>query len=614
MSAPVQCKVTFQPSGRAVQVAAGSSLLEAAWAAGVAVEAPCGGHGTCGKCRVRVVRGEVAPLQGEGDAVEPDGWCKACRVAVCTDVVVDVPPASGASGKPPRLTGTDGAEPFELLPAVTHQVLQLTPPCREDDVADTVRLSRGCGVDLVFNAALLRELPARLRSVGWHVAVAREGARVLDVGDPAALDRTLGVAFDLGTTSVVGTLFDLRDGSELAVHSELNRQIAFGDDVLARLERIRHAPEGLGPLQEAAVATLNSICDELLRQVGLTGDAIVDATLAGNTAMQQILCGLDCHALGELPFTPTFREPPRLLAAELGLRVHRRARLSVFPQIGGFVGGDTVAGILTAGLDRVRAPTLLIDIGTNGEIVLALPDGTLLCASTAAGPAFEGARIGQGMRATDGAIETVSLREGKVRLAVLGGGEPIGLCGTALIDAAAELLRQGLLESSGRLPPPDELPDSVAPPLRGHCRVDEEGSTRFVLCEHAGHRPVALTQRDLRELQLASGAIRAGAEVLLARAGLSADALEAVLLAGAFGNYVRRENALRIGLLPQVELERVRFIGNAASHGARMALLSTRARDRAAEIARSARHIDLGSDPDFQSAFAEAMLFPEDGP
>jgi uncharacterized 2Fe-2S/4Fe-4S cluster protein (DUF4445 family) len=275
------------------------------------------------------------------------------------------------------------------------------------------------------------------------------------------------------------------------------------------------------------------------------------------------------------------------------------------------VGGDTVAGILAAALDHVERPTLLIDIGTNGEIVLALPGGRMLCASTAAGPAFEGARISQGMRATGGAIDSVAFRDGHLAVTVIGDSTPIGLCGTALIDAVAELLHHGIVDTTGRILPPDELPDSVAIPLRRHV-VPDGGNAAFVLAAaHDAHPPVRLTQRDLRELQLASGAIRAGAETLLARAGLTAADLDAVLLAGAFGNYIRKANALRIGLLPPVGDDRVRFIGNAASHGARMALLSTEERTRAARLASTAEHVDLGADPEFQMAFGMAMMFPE---
>jgi uncharacterized 2Fe-2S/4Fe-4S cluster protein (DUF4445 family) len=393
-----------------------------------------------------------------------------------------------------------------------------------------------------------------------------------------------GIAFDLGTTTLVGTLYNLSDGAECGVASALNGQIPFGDDVVARIENARKNPASAKAMQKAAADSLNAIIRELCEKNSISHMSIVDFTLAGNTAMQQLVCNMDVTALGEIPFTPAFFEPQTLPLAEIGLLGNDAARCFIFPQIGGFVGGDTVAGIITGGLDRVTAPTLFMDIGTNGEIVLALPGGKILATSAAAGPAFEGARISNGMRATRGAIDKLEFRDGAFAYTTIGNAEPIGLCGTALIDAVAALLSAGLLDVTGLILDNDTV--QLAP-------------------------KVTLTQRDIRELQLASGALRAASEMLLQRAGITANDLDVVLLAGAFGNYVRRENALRIGMFPAVPVERVKFIGNAASHGARMALLSTDERDRAAKAAKTAEHIELGADPEFQMAFAMAMMFPE---
>jgi uncharacterized 2Fe-2S/4Fe-4S cluster protein (DUF4445 family) len=338
--------------------------------------------------------------------------------------------------------------------------------------------------------------------------------------------------------------------------------------------------------------------------------SIYEVVMAGNSTMQQILCGLDPSALGEVPFIHAFDRAITVSAESLGIQTNPDAEVFVFPQIGSFVGGDTVAGMLAARLDQFDKPVLLVDIGTNGEIVLA-NRGRMLATSTAAGPAFEGARIIQGMRATHGAIEKVLFHD-DVRLNVIGNTPPIGLCGTALIDAVAEMLRHGIVDETGRLLTGDELPAGLPACLRDRVVVDK-GEPCFVLAEpdEGGiGRPICLWQKDIRELQLASGAILAGVNILLRRLDLKAADLSTVLLAGAFGNFIRRSNALRIGLLPAVPCEGIRFIGNAASMGAKLALLSADERAYAEQLRQKTEHVDLSLDPAFQEEFGAAMMFP----
>jgi uncharacterized 2Fe-2S/4Fe-4S cluster protein (DUF4445 family) len=350
---------------------------------------------------------------------------------------------------------------------------------------------------------------------------------------------------------------------------------------------------------------------ELTAQAGIAREQIYALTFAGNTTMQQLFLGIDPRFLGEVPFVPATADRVLVPTAQLGLHIHPRALAYVLPVIGGFVGGDTVAGILASGLVDYPGPTLLVDIGTNGEIVL-WANGKLAAASTAAGPAFEGARISQGMRAASGAIEKVVV-DGRLRLNVIGDVAPVGLCGSALIDLAAELLRHGVLAPEGRLRPPDQLPAGLLPDLRSRVSA-VDGKTAFTLVpggESAAGRPIVVTQRDFRELQLATGAIRAGILVLVKRAGLQPGDLEAVLVAGGFGNFIRRRNAQRIGLLPQaIDRHRIRYQGNTSLAGARLTALSRTARGRAEGLARQTEHVDLSIDPDFHRLFAEAMIFP----
>lgn len=355
---------------------------------------------------------------------------------------------------------------------------------------------------------------------------------------------------------------------------------------------------------------LNALIQTLTEDARAPSRHIYEIVIAGNSTMQQILCGLNPSALGEVPFVQVVDRPLNIPATRLGLTVNPGADVFVFPQIGGFVGGDTVAGILAARLDQAREPMLLVDIGTNGEIVLAHND-RMEATSTAAGPAFEGARIVQGMRATAGAIEKVIVAD-DVLLNVIGDAKPVGLCGTALIDAVAELLRCGVIDETGRIVDPDEAPDQLSDAIRRRL-TPMDGQVNFRLvsaAESASGEAIYLWQKDVRELQLATGAIRAGINILLRRAGIAPSELGSVLLAGAFGNFIRRSNARRIGLLPQIPCNRIQFIGNAASLGAKLALLGTAERDRAVSIRENTVHLDLSLDPEFQMEFGMAMLFP----
>lgn len=611
---PHEVKVTFQPSGRSVYVLPGTTLLEATARAGIILQTPCGGQGTCGKCRVRVVSGADEARQRGSEALPAAqaeaGYRLACHTHVEGPLVVEVPEESRFETAQQILTGDAGSVVERLHPNVRKVHVELPLPTLEDARSDAARLKKALG-SVQLPVSVIRELPAFLRRNNWKsTAVLLDGrVAVLEPGDTT---RSLfGVAFDLGTTTVVGTLFDLTDGRECAVSARLNGQIPHGDDVISRILRIRKDPAALKLLQESVVATLNHILHDLVRRAGIRTSAIYEITLAGNSTMQQILCGYDPSALGEIPFVQVFDEAQTLPAPSVGLETNPCAELYVFPQIGGFVGGDTVSGMVAARLDEWKEPVLFVDIGTNGEIVLAC-NGKLVSTSTAAGPAFEGARITQGMRATTGAIEKVMIGDDVV-VNVIGDARPTGLCGTALIDAVAELLRKGIVDETGRILPADEAPADLPAALRDRL-VPEDGQTRFVLVwgdDSATGEPVCLWQKDVRELQLASGAIRAGIQVLMRQCGVAPSDLGAVLLAGAFGNFIRRNNARRIGLLPQIPCDRIRFIGNAASLGAKLALLSVQERIYAQSLAERTAHVDLSQDPEFQMEFGAAMMFPE---
>jgi len=607
-----QVRVTFEPHGRAVFVLKGTKVLEAAARGGLTIDTPCGGQGTCGKCRLRLSRGAGEPTGAEREALSDeelrDGWRLACQSAVTEETVVDVPDDSLFAGRHRILTAAKVAEAAEIMPAVRKVRVELPAPSLTDDAPDLLRLQQALG-PVKADLDLLRTLGRRLREAGFSGTAVLSDHHLIDFEPGDTTEQCCGAAFDVGTTTVVASLVDLCTGGELAVESAMNPQVRFGDDVLSRIKHAA-APGGLEELRAAIVETVDEMIGQLCRQADLPRERIYEVTFSGNTTMQHLLSGIDPSQLGSVPFVPVFGRSLIFPAAELGIAVHPRAAAVVFPVIGGFVGGDTVAGILATRLTDEDGPTLMVDIGTNGEIVLAF-DGRIWAASTAAGPAFEGARISCGMRATAGAIEKVVLDD-DVDYSVIAGAEPIGLCGSALVDATAELLRSGIVTSPGRMLAGDDLPDGLPEALRRRVVLGDGGQPAFVLAQGPGDAPaVTITQRDIRELQLAAGAIRAGMSVLLRQADLSVGDLQRVLIAGGFGSFIRRSNAQRIGLLPPgVARGRMIYVGNTSLSGAKWALASTAARRRADELARLARHVDLSRDADFQTEFAEAMIFP----
>ena len=606
-------KLTFEPSGRTVHVLQGTTIFEAAARAGLLLQSPCGGKGTCGKCRVRVTMGECAPTEScrkfFDDSQLADGFRLACQARVADDCVVNIPAASRYEGRTQILTS--GAE-RELggTPAVRKQYVELPLPTSEDDAADLRRIERETG-KVHVHLDVLQHLPGTLREAGFAGTAVMCSSRLIAFEPGNTEKDCYGVAFDLGTTTVVGVLMDLVQRRELAVSATMNPQISSGDDVISRITRAREEPGAVAEMQSSVVETLNALMRELVAKCGVDTGNIYEVTVAGNTTMQHLFCGINPAALGEVPFPPAYNRALLLQAREVGLQAHPNARLYVFPNIGGFVGGDTVAGILANSLHHADSPCMLVDIGTNGEIVLAC-NGKLFATSTAAGPAFEGARITAGMRATDGAIEKVILNDDDIVYNVIGNTPPVGLCGTALIDVAAVLLRLGALDETGRVLPADQIPVDVPEPVKQ--RLHQHGnSVDFLLAdadETSTGEPLYLYQKDIRELQLATGAIRAGVNIMLKRCGLEPNDLQEVLLAGGFGNFIRRGNACRIGLLPSLPSSRIRYVGNASSMGAKAILLSEELRKEAETIAESTEHVDLSLDPEFQMEFGMAMMFP----
>ncbi|MCS7304642.1 MAG: ASKHA domain-containing protein [Thermoguttaceae bacterium] len=592
------------------------------------------------------------------------GWRLACQVPVLRPLLVEVPETSLAQAAAKILVAGQTLANFPIDPPVVKRFVVLPPPSRQDDAPDLDRLAKAletASTELVppdepiasarampkakteslrVDWPLLRQLPDRLRQYGFQGTAVLAGEWLLDFEPGDTTDQHYGVAVDIGTTTMAAALIHLPTGRQLAVQAELNPQTAFGDDVISRISYAQRSPDHLEELRSAVIGAIDRMIGQLAEQVGIKREQIYYTSLVGNTTMQHLACGITPQYLGQVPFTPAAGDSLVGQAAGLGLRIHPAGLVYVAPVIGGYVGGDIVAGMVAVGLAGQDRPTLFLDIGTNGEIVLAA-GGRLFAAATAAGPAFEGARICHGMRAAPGAIERIHF-DGQWHIRTVGNQRPKGICGSALIDLAAELLRLGLVRPDGRLVPtgpedrlqeavregdwPESFwpkPDSSPAQLPSSARVadlaqrwtQQHGEPAFVICpaeQSATGRPILLTQRDVRQLQLAAGAIRTGIQMLLRRAGLQVRDLEAVWVAGAFGTYIRRRNAQRIGLLPpELPAERIRFLGNTALAGARLLVLSRQAQTEASRLARSAQHIDLAAEPDFAALFAEAMCFPE---
>jgi uncharacterized 2Fe-2S/4Fe-4S cluster protein (DUF4445 family) len=609
---PTRVDLVFTPNGNRVRVPPGVTIFDAASWNGIAIDSTCGGHGTCKKCRVRVTDGSVPASPLDARAFSPDelrdGWRLACRALATTDLQIEVPPLAT---RPKAATVGVGRQVI-LRPAVQKRYLELAEPSLSDQHTDLERVLAGLDdLELRADLAVLRTIGRVLRAADYKVTAVIVDDVLIDVQAGDTTGQVYGIAFDLGTTTVVATLLDLCTGTPQAVTSMLNRQQPFGADVITRISAIMMDPDALASLSARAHETLAQLAGEVCAEAGVDPRDVYEVALAGNATMTHIVLGVDPEPLGVAPFIMSARLLPEVLAADVGLELHPRARAFLFPAFGAYVGGDITAGLLATGMNRDARTRLFIDIGTNCEIVLGNRDW-LLATAAPAGPAFEGAAIRCGMRAAGGAIEVVSLSPGGVELKVIGDTEPAGLCGSGLVDAVAGLVGLGLLDRSGRFISEEDAA-ALAPGLAG--RLTQLGAERvFVLhwlaepgdAEHA----IFLSQRDVRELQFAKAAIATGWNILLEESGLQADDIQQVLLAGSFGSYLSPANAIRLGLVPRLPVLRVVSAGNVAGEGAKMALLSVRERAGALALLEEVRYVELSDRPDFNDAFVDQLQFP----
>jgi uncharacterized 2Fe-2S/4Fe-4S cluster protein (DUF4445 family) len=585
--------------------------MQAVQAAGVEITSICGGEGLCGKCRVQLVLGELTSATGLEDEVLSEeeienGWRLACQSQPLTHVKIDIPPESLTSLQRVRIQASEWDEGgFELDPVVIPIELLMEPPTLADQISDVSRLKtalmeRGVRSPQV-KFPLLISLSSALRIQAWQVRLALRGGEVVGVFLPET--PLLGLAVDIGTTKLAAYLVNLENGCTLASAGVTNPQLAYGEDVISRIAYANQNETNRRVLQTRLVERMNELVDELCLQVGVVKEQIIEAVMVGNTAMHHLFLGLPVRQLGEAPYIAAVSESVEVRAQDLGLHVAPGALLYAPPIIAGFVGSDHVSMLLATEIagktSNDGSVVMALDVGTNTEISLAAA-GRILSCSCASGPAFEGAHIHDGMRAASGAIEQVQMVTGGIHVQTIGGGLPVGICGSGILDAIALFLDVGIIDETGRL-------QKDAPGVR----IGKHGGY-FILvpASETGHgREIAITRKDIHEIQLAKGAIRTGINILLLEAGISYEDIDEFIVAGAFGSYLDVGNAVNIGMFPPLRLKRFKQVGNAAGIGAKQLLSSVTRRREAPEIIKRVEYVELTTHPLFTEIYIKALLF-----
>jgi uncharacterized 2Fe-2S/4Fe-4S cluster protein (DUF4445 family) len=593
-------KITFEPLGLSGRCRANESLLACAHRLGVGIISLCGGKGSCHSCQVQVLSGTVSePTPHELKTFSrqeiEQGWRLACQTYPTSDGTLNLPPNSLTTRQRVQVEGQEVK--VSLKPTVKAYQVKLKAPSLADPQADADRLLKSLNRQhklhchqIDINA--LRQLPPKLRSWKWQCRASVHDGEVIAFGPWPS--RQLGLAIDLGTSKVSGYLVDLDNGQTLAAKGIGNPQASYGADIITRISYAMKSPAKEAKLQKLVVKALNQLASDLCAEAGTKAGEIVDTVLVGNTAMHHLLAGLPVGQLAIAPFVPAISKALDIKAGSLGLKFAPGAYLHLLPNIAAFVGADHTAVLLATADAESREMTIAIDIGTNTEVSL-MDKGKIVTTSCASGPAFEGWHIKDGMPAASGAIERLRIVDDDIQYQTIDGAPAVGICGSGILDAMAQLYLAGLLDKGGRM-------------TKKHPRVRSDGERlEFVLVrEKKKSQAIAITQQDVRELQLAKAAIRTGIQALLEAGGHSEEKIQRVIIAGAFGSYIDVANAIAIGMLPSLPLERFQQVGNAAGTGARLALISSSKRDEAQKIASRVRYIELANVPSFNQTFMQA--------
>lgn len=593
----------------------GQNLLRVLADAGLSLPSPCGGKGLCGKCKVKIVSDAQARTSQSiteksflNEQQISAGYRLACQVTVTQDLTVDLPTLQPDAAQ----IMVAGEHEVPLHPLVREEVLTLPKPSSGLQFSNVERVEAALGLPGSIPPALFAELPSLLRETDLTLSTVLAGNEVLSIEEHTeekGQSEIYGIAVDLGTTTIAGYFIDLVTGKQIDTYAMLNPQKNYGADVISRVDYTIENEDGLATLTALVRNGINEMIRYFCRKNPGMARRIFDLTLVGNTIMTHIFAGLAVKNIVVTPYIPVVTRGFQLRASQIGIEMHPNGKIRILPMIAGFVGADTVAAILACGMGEKKELSLLIDIGTNGEIAIGNSERILAC-STAAGPAFEGANISHGMGGIEGAINRIWVDQ-DLEYNTIGGKPPKGICGSAVVDLVAEMLRVGLLEPSGKIKRPAEIEDEEIP-LQLKTRLHEvEGKPALLIAgkSHGAPEDIYFTQKDVREIQLAKAAITAGIRILLQEMGVTVDQISHLYLAGGFGNYIDHNSAIKIGLLPKKLREKVVPIGNGAGVGAKMALLSQEYSELAERIQTQTEYLELSTRTDFQNLFIDSLEF-----
>ena len=624
------CKVKFLPYDTEIKIANGDTVIRAALEAGVHVNASCGGEGVCGKCRVLIEEGSVEGGISEKLSQEDQksGYRLACQAIVKSDLVVRIPVESAIDPSvlklqaAPRRTAHIQEMNFEELKEkglfvapVEKKYIELPEPTAQDNLPDITRLISHLQLEhdehrLEVTLAVIRKLPQVIREDDFRVTatlvrpVRDVGkTRIINVQPGNTANQSYAIAMDIGTTTIYGQVIDLISGDVLAEHGEFNGQISYGEDVISRIV-YAEKPGGLAKINEVVIKTINKILAKIVKRSGVDPENISTITLAGNTTMTQLMLAVDPRSIRRAPYVPAATLFPPIKAADLGMELSEHVAALVYPAVSSYVGGDIVAGVMGSGIYRTDELTLYLDVGTNAEIVIGNQDW-LACAACSAGPAFEGGGLKFGMRASKGAIEDFSIDPVTLEpmLITIGNVRPKGICGSGLIIMVATMFEMGIINNLGKF---DH--DLDTPRIR-----EDNGVYEYVLAwkdETQIGRDVTLTEIDIENLIRAKGAIYSGCMTLLTEVGMSIEDIEKIILAGGFGSYVDLEKAMVIGLLPEMDPEKVTFIGNGSLMGAKMSSLTNRIRRDVVEVTKKMTNFELSDTSSYMDNYVAALFLP----
>jgi len=620
-------KIIFLPDKKNIEVEKGTFLLEALAKADLKINTVCGGRGICGKCKILFKRGIASATDLEKKLLTPEeiknGFRLACQSKLFKNSLIEIPSeirlnlqqvfSSHYKGEIRGLKKSLG-----LGTNVEKIFLILGEPTLDDQRSDWDRikdvLSKKKGENippLKIPLPLLKKIPFLVREADFKITITICNNEVIAIEKKDTTQEMYGIAFDLGTTTVAGYLIDLKRGKEVSVVAKTNSQIIYGDNIISRIEFAQREKNGLAKLQKEIVNTLNEIIKENTKNAQIDKEDIFEVVVVGNTCMQHLFLGLNPVNIAKSPYISVMRESLNLKAKEIpGLLLNPEINIYIPPSISAFIGSDILAGILFTSMWLKDKNSLLLDLGTNGEVVLSLK-GELWACSTAAGPALEGLRISSGMRAVEGAIDRVKFGKKTINWHTIGGIKAKGLCGSGIIDLVSEMLKVGLIDKSGKMVNRKDCPPGISEEIKNRI-LNEAGENKFLLVkddEIEGGKEIYLTQRDIREVQLAKAAIFAGIKILLEEADIQAEGIQETFLAGAFGNFINRRSALRIRLLPDLPLKRIKTVGNAAGKGAELTLCSRKIREIGEEIFKKVKYVELSSNSNFFREFIDAMPF-----